>query len=101
PARRLHDFCSESGVDCWVGTVPELGVGQSQAVHLATLPNCKDATDAAPPIRWLVDDVVVPAIEFDEPGKFVVSSRPGLGHLLDPLKVRRYQVRFQEWHLEA
>ncbi len=101
PARRRHDFCAESGVDCWVGTVPELGVGQSQAVHLATLPNCKDATDAAPPIRWLVDDVVVPAIEFDEPGKFLVSSRPGLGHLLDPLKVRRYQVRYQEWTLEA
>lgn len=97
PARKRHDFCARHGVDCWVGTAPELGVGQSQAVHLATLSNCKDATDAAPPIRWLVDDVVVPAIEFDEPGRFLVSSRPGLGHLLDPLKVRRYQVRYQEW----
>lgn len=97
PARKLHDLCSQNGVDCWVGTAPELGIGQSQAVHLATLPNCKDATDAAPPIRWFVDDIVVPAVEFDEPGKFLVSIRPGLGHLLDPLKVRRYQVRHQEW----
>lgn len=99
PARKRHDFCAQNGVDCWVGTTPELGVGQSQAVHLATLANCKDATDASPPIRWFADDVVVPAIEFDEPGRFLISSRPGLGHLLDPLKVRRYQVRHQEWTL--
>jgi O-succinylbenzoate synthase len=99
PARALHDFCRQHGVGCWVATGPELGVGLTQAIHLATLPNCKDPIDATPPARWYTDDVVVPAIEFDAPGRFLVPTRPGLGHLLDPLKVRRHQVRHQQWSI--
>lgn len=97
PARALHDFCREHGVDCCVSSECELGVGVAQAIHLATLPSCKDPTDIAPPVRWAVGDVVVPPIEHDAPGQFLVPTRPGLGHLLDPLKVRRYQVRHEEW----
>lgn len=97
PARALHDSCAEHGVACCVSSSPELGVGLAQAIHLATLPNCKDPADVAPPLRWFVGDVVVPPIEHDSPGQFLVPARPGLGHLLDPVQLRRYQVRHEEW----
>ncbi len=97
PARALHDACRQQNVACCVSSEIELGVGLAQAIQLATLPNCKDPTDVAPPVRWFVGDVVVPPIEHDTPGQFLVPTRPGLGYLLDPVQVRRYQVRHEEW----
>ena len=29
PARAIHDLCHQHGVACWVGTMPELGIGQA------------------------------------------------------------------------
>lgn len=93
PALALHDLCQSHGVACWVGTMPELGVGQAHGIHLATLDNCKYPTDIEPSARWFVDDYVVPLIEMISPGMLAVPTRPGLGYQLDPLKLRRYQVR--------
>jgi O-succinylbenzoate synthase len=97
PARALHDLCRDHGVACWVSTAPELGVGLGQAIHLATLPNCKDPSDIAPSARWFVDDVLVSPIEHHAPGRFRVCTRPGLGHRLDPRKVKHHQARGEEW----
>lgn len=96
-ARERHDFCQKHGVACCVSALPELGVGVTQAIHLATLPNCKDPCDISPPVRWFVDDVVIPPIEPNGPGRFSIPSRSGLGILLDPLAVRRYQIQSEEW----
>jgi O-succinylbenzoate synthase len=98
PALALHNRCQAEGIDCWVGTMPELGVGQAQGIHLAALENCKYPTDIEPSIRWFVDDYVVPLIEFVNPGQLIIPTRPGLGYQIDPVKVRRYQVRHQEFH---
>jgi o-succinylbenzoate synthase len=97
PALALHDLCYEHGVACWVGTMPELGVGQAQGIHLASLANCKYPTDIEPSARWFVDDYVVPLIELSAPGLLSVPTRPGLGYQVDPAKVRRYQVRHREF----
>jgi o-succinylbenzoate synthase len=96
PALALHDLCKDHGVACWVGSMPELGVGQAQGIHLATLSNCKYPTDVEPSARWFVDDYVVPLIELSAPGLLRVPTRPGLGYQVDPAKVRRYQVRQHE-----
>lgn len=95
-ARAVHDLCLASGVACWVGTMPELGIGQAQGIHLATLANCKYPTDVEPGARWFVDDYVVPPIEMASPGVFSVPLRPGVGHELDRAKMKRYQVRQEE-----
>jgi O-succinylbenzoate synthase len=95
PALAMHNLCREHGVACWVGTMPELGVGQAQGVHLATLANCKYPTDIEPSARWFVDDYVVPLIELSAPGLLAVPTRPGLGYEVDHAKVRHYQVRQQ------
>lgn len=97
PALALNELCQKNGVACWVGTMPELGVGQAQGISLAALANCKYPTDVAPSARWFVDDYVVPAIEMTTPGLLTVPGRPGLGYQVDPVKLRRYQVRSQEF----
>jgi O-succinylbenzoate synthase len=97
PAVAMHDLCYRNGVACYVGTMPELGVGQAQAIHLAALANCRYPTDVEPSARWYVDDCVVPLIELSAPGMLSVPTRPGLGYQVDPAKVRRYQVRHQEF----
>ncbi len=97
PARAIHDLCFQHGVACWVGSSPEFGLGQSYGVHLGTLANCKYPTDLQPSARWFVDDYVVPPFEMDSPGLFTVPARPGVGVQIDPQKVRRYQIRQQEF----
>jgi O-succinylbenzoate synthase len=97
PARAIHDLCYQSGVDCWVGVMPELGIGQAHAIHLATLPNCKYPADIEPSTRWFVDDYSVPLVELSGAGIIAVPTRPGLGYHVDPVKLRRYQVRQQEF----
>jgi O-succinylbenzoate synthase len=77
--------------------MPELGIGQAHGIHLATLVNCKYPTDVEPSARWFVDDYVAPVLEFAAPGTFTVPTRPGLGFLVDSTKLRRYQVRQQEF----
>jgi O-succinylbenzoate synthase len=97
PARAIHDLCLENGIACWVGSMPELGLGQAYGIHLATLANCKYPTDIEPSARWFVDDYVAPPLELSSPGLFSVLERPGLGYQADPLKLRRYQVRQAEF----
>jgi O-succinylbenzoate synthase len=97
PALAIHNLCQENGIACWVGTMPELGVGQAHGLHLAALPNCKYPTDIEPSVRWFVDDYVVPLIEFSSPGVFKLPDRPGLGYHVESAKLRRYQVRHEEF----
>jgi O-succinylbenzoate synthase len=97
PARAIHDLCHRHGVACWVGSMPELGLGQAFGIHLASLGNCKYPSDIEPSSRWFVDDYVAPPLELSGPGLFTVPSRPGLGFQVDPHKVRRYQVRQAEF----
>ena len=51
PARAIHDLCYQQGIACWVGSMPELGLGQAHGIHLATLANCKYPTDIEPAAR--------------------------------------------------
>jgi o-succinylbenzoate synthase len=97
PAHAIHDLCYRHGVACWVGSMPELGIGQAHGIHLGTLPNCKYPSDIEPSSRWFVDDYSIPMIELASPGIIEVPTRPGLGFHVDPVKLKRYQVRQQEF----
>jgi o-succinylbenzoate synthase len=97
PARAIHDLCHQRGVACWVGSMPELGLGQAFGIHLAALANCKYPTDVEPSARWFVDDYVVPPLELSGEGLFAVPTRPGVGFQVDSVKVRRYQIRQEEF----
>jgi O-succinylbenzoate synthase len=97
PALAIHNLCHQHGIACWVGSMPELGIGQAHGIHLATLANCKYPSDLEPSARWFVDDYVAPLIDLAAPGILAVPTRPGLGYLVDPAKLRRYHVRQQEF----
>ena len=87
---RSTTSASEHGVACWVGTMPELGIGQAAGIHLAALANCKYPTDIEPSARWFVDDYVVPPLELSVPGPVQrpdparprLPGRPGQGPAL-------------------
>jgi O-succinylbenzoate synthase len=96
-ALAIYNLCCKHRIDCWVGSMPELGIGQAHGIHLATLGQCKYPSDLEPSSRWFADDCVVPAVEMATPGIISVPTRPGLGFHLDPTKVRRYRVNQEEF----
>lgn len=84
-------ICRESGIPAWVGTMPELGVGQAQGAALASVPGFVYPTDVEAGARWFHDDIISPALEV-RGGLIDIPQRPGLGYSIDCAKVRRYTV---------
>jgi O-succinylbenzoate synthase len=81
-----------AGLECWVGTMPELGVASAQGLHFATLDWLTYPTDIEASKRWFVDDVIVPAIEIDACGYINLPVGPGMGYQVSREKVARYSV---------
>lgn len=77
-------------LQCWVGTMPELGIASVQALHLAMHPDFSFPTDIEASARWYLDDVVEPAIRIDEGGFIDVPQGPGTGFNVTREKVERY-----------
>jgi O-succinylbenzoate synthase len=81
-----------AGLECWVGTMPELGVASAQGLHLATLDGFTFPTDIEASERWYVDDVIAPAIEIDAQGYIQLPEGPGMGYEVVREKVDHYAV---------
>ena len=81
-----------AGLECWVGTMPELGVASAQGLHFASLDGFSYPTDIEASSRWYVDDVISPAIEIDSEGLIHLPSGPGSGYRVDREKVERYTI---------
>lgn len=90
-ALRLHHACAARGIPCWMGTMPELGIGSAQAVALGTLGNCRFPTDVESCRRWFVDDIIQPLLEVSD-GIIEIPEDCGLGWQPDLEKIRKYQV---------
>ncbi len=91
-ALAIHDLCREAGIPVWAGTMPELGIGSNQTVHLATLPNFLYPTDVQSSARWFVDDIITPALKAE---KGLLSIPDGTGNCVgvDRRVIARYSVR--------
>jgi O-succinylbenzoate synthase len=81
-----------AGLECWVGTMPELGVASAQGLHFATLDGLTYPTDIEASKRWFVDDVIVPAIEIDARGYINLPAGPGMGYSVAREKIEQYSV---------
>lgn len=90
-ALEMDRICREHGIPAWVGTMPELGIGQAQGAALATLDNFRYPTDVEASGRWFVDDITDPPIQVCQ-GYIRMSKSPGLGWLVDPAKLSNYAV---------
>jgi O-succinylbenzoate synthase len=96
PARRAHDLAQAAGIPCWLGTMPELGIGAAQGLHLATLPNFTLPSDVEASERWFVDDIIDPQISITQDGLICLSDDAGMGYRVSEEKITRYRIRFEE-----
>ena len=94
----MHDVCARAGIPVWGGTMPELGIGGAQTVHLATLGNFSFPTDVESSLRWFVDDIVDPLIEVRN-GTITIPSGIGNCYRLNETKLRKYVVREETYSL--
>lgn len=81
-----------AGLQCWVGTMPELGIASAQGLQLAMHDGFSFPTDIEASTRWYVDDVIEPAIEIDERGFIEVPRGAGTGYKVSREKVERYTI---------
>ena len=91
-ARLMLTAARAAGLECWVGTMPELGVASAQGLHFATLDGFTYPTDIEASTRWYVDDVIAPLIEIDARGYIELPGGPGTGYRVDIEKVEQYSV---------
>jgi O-succinylbenzoate synthase len=91
-AKEVHDLCAEHRIPVWGGTMPELGIGGAQTVHLATLDNFLFPTDVQSSRRWFVDDIINPLLEVQN-GLITLPEGVGTGYTVDSRKVQQYKVR--------
>jgi o-succinylbenzoate synthase len=88
-----------AGLECWVGTMPELGVASAQALHLATHSGFTCPTDVEASLRWYVDDVVEPLIAIDRAGFIHLPEGAGTGYQVSRAKVERYSIAVERFEL--
>jgi o-succinylbenzoate synthase len=92
-AKKMHDRAYEAGLECWLGTMPELGIESAQALEIASLPGFVYPTDIEASARWFEDDIINPPITINKNG-FIVS--PNNGYRVDREKLERYTIARQE-----
>jgi len=87
----VHDLCASVGMPVWAGTMPELGIGGAQTLHLATLPNFAFPTDVESSARWFIDDIIEPLITVREG---MIKIPVGTGNCYEPAEaaIRRFRV---------
>jgi O-succinylbenzoate synthase len=90
-ALAMYEVCRENQIPVWVGTMPELGIGQAQGVAFSTLRDCTYPTDVEASLRWFCDDIVMPLIEVKD-GEIAPPRRPGLGFDVNEAKLQKYAV---------
>lgn len=90
-ALRMYELCRKLDLSIWVGTMPELGIGQAQGAALASLAGCDYPTDVEASSRWFQDDIIEPWIEVRD-GFIAMPQTPGLGYRIDSDRVAKYRV---------
>ena len=81
-----------AGLECWVGTMPELGIASAQGLQLAMHSDFSLPTDIEASTRWYTDDVIEPLIEIDKDGFIHVPKGIGSGFKVSREKVEKYTI---------
>ena len=86
-----------AGLECWVGTMPELGIASAQGLHLAMHSHFSLPTDIEASTRWYRDDVIEPLIEIDKDGFIHVPKGIGSGFKVSREKVEKYTTAVERF----
>jgi O-succinylbenzoate synthase len=98
-ALSMLEAARAADLQCWVGTMPELGIASAQALHLAMHPDFSFPTDIEASSRWYIDDVIDPPITIDENGFINVPRGPGTGFSVNREKVECYTISVESFSL--
>src|SRR5204863_5557493 len=90
-ALEMYKICLVNGIPAWVGTMPELGIGQAQGAALASLDGFVYPTDVEAGARWFRDDIIAPPLEVRD-GWIDLPPGAGLGYSVDNAKLRKFAV---------
>jgi O-succinylbenzoate synthase len=96
-ARLMLEQARAGGLECWVGTMPELGVASAQGLHLAAHAGFTYATDIEASARWYVEDVIDPLIEIDRHGLIGLPAGSGMGFSVSREKVEKYRTAIEKF----
>src|SRR5690606_17133475 len=94
-ALAIHDLCHAHGLPVWCGGLLETGIGRAHNVALASLPGFTMPGDLAPPLEYLLEDVVEPALVLDPEGHLPVPQGPGIGVAVQRERLAALTVRQQ------
>jgi len=76
-AIELHNMARDAGMDCWVGSMLESGIGMGVLVELATLPNLNYPGDLFPSERFYTQDLTTPPVLLNRDCTLSPSDVPG------------------------
>jgi o-succinylbenzoate synthase len=93
-ANKMLTRAREAGLECWLGTMPELGIASAQALAIATLPGFVYPTDIEASSRWFEDDIIDPAITISKSG-FIRSAY----YHINVEKIKAYSIATQGFAL--
>ena len=96
-ARLMLEQSRAAGLECWLGTMPELGVASAQGLHLATHTGFTYPSDIEASMRWYADDVIDPFIEIDKEGFIQLPSGPGSGFSVLREKLDKYSYAVEKF----
>ena len=103
-AKHIHDRARKAGLQCWLGTMPELGIASAQSLAIASLPGFVYPTDIEASGRWFVDDIIRPLITVTRKGFIELPKRPNndtehhaMFYDVDRSKLERYTVEREEF----
>jgi O-succinylbenzoate synthase len=88
-----------AGLQCWIGTMPELGIASAQGLHLAMHSEFSFPTDIEASSRWYVDDIIEPAITINSKGFIEVPQGVGTGFTVSSAKIDRYTTAVERFSL--
>ena len=91
-ALKIHDYCAQAGVPCWVGGMVESGIGAAHCMAMATMPNMKYPNDVFPSSRFFKRDLSNPELFLSGRSQMTLPQTPGLGFEPDPEMLEQLTV---------
>jgi O-succinylbenzoate synthase len=96
-ARLMLQLARDAGLQCWVGTMPELGIASAQGLHLAAHTGFTYPTDIEASTRWYADDIIDPLIDIDSKGFITLPTGAGAGFRVSREKLEKYSTTVKKF----
>jgi o-succinylbenzoate synthase len=90
-AKRIHDYCNNSGIPVWCGGMIEFGISRAHNIALASLPGFTIPGDISASNRFWEEDIIAPEVTVEN-GFINVPTEPGIGFKLNKKRLHETLV---------